>query len=156
MIETVLSCTEMAPHSPMKDAQNATSNSGACIPTNSCSKPYMDAGGPGIARNSEDEDTSVFKDREESTTNNELTKCKDVSVKTELVKPEEDATATTEPIRNDGASAQIMKREEGATRNHGPTKGESHVTPKDIRIEDATTEDQPTKKPLGKQNKIVT
>ena len=98
----------MSPHALMKNAQDATSNSGVCVPTNS--KVGM-AGGPGVFTSGEHAVTTaegVSMDSEEGTIRNEPTMCED-----ELIKAEEEATATTETTKNEDSSAQIgiIKRE---------------------------------------------
>ena len=98
----------MSPHALMKNARDATSNSGACIPTKS--KLGM-AGGPGVFTSGEHAVTTtqgVSMDSEEGMICNEPTKCED-----ELIKTEEEATATTETTKNEDSSAQIgtIKRE---------------------------------------------
>lgn len=117
---TLFPCTEMSPHVLMKNARDATSNSGACIPTNS--KLGM-AGGPGVFTSGEHAVTTaqgVSMDSEEGTIRSEPTKCED-----DLIKAEEEATATTETTKNEDSSAQIGTiKTEGASAaaENGPFK----------------------------------
>ena len=122
----------MSPHALMKNPRDATSNSGAHIPTNS--KLCM-AGGPGVITSGEHAVTTaegVSMDSEEGTISNKPTMCENVL---ERIKAEEEATATTETTKKADSSAQIgiIKREgASAAANQGLTKGESNVTANDI------------------------
>ena len=134
---------EMPPSTPTKNERNPTSNNGGCIPTNG--ELCLDASGPGVTCTTS----------KEGTISNEPTKCEAVTV----VEPTrtEGATATAHPTKNEDVSEQIviMNREKGATANQELTMGESNVGAKSIsskRKEDATTENDPLRSPLGKQN----